>query len=100
MFSNRTAWNLARNRLAEATAEARRAGRLLFDLTGSNPTRAGFEYPAEAIAAAISESARDPSYDPDPKGDRAARDAIARRHARQRGGTAPDPDTIVLTPGT
>ena len=100
VFSNRTAWNLARNRLAIAAAEARRDGRPLLDLTNSNPTRAGLDYPSEAIAEALSGANSAHVYDPDPKGDPRARVAIAGWYDRQAGGGAPDPETIVLTPGT
>ena len=50
MFSSRVPSELARNRLSEAVAAMRAAGRRFVDLTESNPTRAGFDYPAELLA--------------------------------------------------
>ena len=51
MLSSRTAVDLAPNRLAQALAEARRERRPVLDLTESNPTRAGFEYPQDLLAS-------------------------------------------------
>ena len=50
MFSGRLPPHLARNRLTEALDAARAAGRPIIDLTLSNPTRAGFAYPADLLA--------------------------------------------------
>ena len=38
--------DLTPNRLAEALKAARAEGRTILDLTESNPTRAGFDYPS------------------------------------------------------
>src|SRR5579863_50098 len=50
MFSARVQADLAPNRLAQAVERAREAGRRIIDLTESNPTRAGFDYPADLLA--------------------------------------------------
>jgi hypothetical protein len=46
MFSTRFQWDLRPNRLTATLAERRRTGGTVLDLTESNPTRAGLEYPA------------------------------------------------------
>ncbi len=48
----------------------------MLDLTESNPTRAGFEYPREEILDALADP-RALRYDPDPKGLLSAREAVA-----------------------
>ena len=46
--------SLASNRLAQAVAARRASGAPLIDLTASNPTSAGFEYPSDLLAALAS----------------------------------------------
>jgi alanine-synthesizing transaminase len=82
MFSRRIASDLAANRLAMALAARRAAGRPFIDLTESNPTRAGFDYPADLLAPLA--DARALTYAPSPFGLRDAREAVARDYARQR----------------
>src|SRR5438093_510275 len=53
MFSRRLKWPCPPNRLSRLLDEKRTRPTRLFDLTESNPTRAGLSYPAEAIAAAL-----------------------------------------------
>lgn len=97
MFSRRTAWTLARNRLTEAVDARRRAGLPILDLTSSNPTRAGIEYPEREIAEAL--AAPGPQrYDPDPRGELAARDAVVGWYAGR--GLTVHPERLFLTPGT
>ncbi len=72
-FSKRTNWNPPTNRL---TLARQRRGEDVFDLTESNPTRAGIEYPLDALAEIMARAARAP-YTPDPVGLRAAREALA-----------------------
>ena len=67
MFADRTNWNLAPNRLSEALARHRRAGKSLIDLTASNPTECGFAYDTGAILRALSSHAA-LTYEPEPKG--------------------------------
>jgi alanine-synthesizing transaminase len=80
MFAKRTNWNLAPNRLSEALAAHRAAGKPLLDLTVSNPTECGFEYDRSAILNALSNPAA-LSYEPDPRGLEAARRAVAGYYA-------------------
>jgi aspartate/methionine/tyrosine aminotransferase len=104
-FSKRTGWDLGESGFAAAIREARAAGRELIDLTVSNPTVCGFEYDAEAILAPLA-SVGALMYDPDPRGMRSAREAVA-RYYRDHGagseagfGAGVDPDAVVLTTST
>ena len=67
MFSNRTNWNLKPNRLSEALAGHRAAGKPLLDLTVSNPTECGFDYDRQAICK-LSPVQAPFSMTPTPKG--------------------------------
>ena len=103
MFASRTNWRLEANRLTHALEERRRAGRDLLDLTASNPTACGFEYPAEEILAALTDR-RGLEYHPESRGLCEARKAIAEYYLGRPGfsvTTAPvDPEHIVLSSGT
>ncbi len=72
MFSKRAHWSAPLNRL---TVERRKRGELL-DLTETNPTRATLPYPHDELAEALARGAR-AAYDPDPRGLRTAREALA-----------------------
>ena len=95
-FSGRTAWDLGESELARAVREARGAGRELVDLTVSNPTVCGFRYGDEVLGALGNVSAM--RYDPDPRGLRSAREAVAGYYAGHRADV--DPDALVLTTST
>jgi alanine-synthesizing transaminase len=75
MFSSRLQWNLAPNPLARLLEEQRAAGAAILDLTESNPTAAGFAYPASQILTALADP-RALRYQPDPAGLPAARAAV------------------------
>lgn len=80
-WSDRLPADLTPNPVSRAAAARREAGRPLIDLTESNPTRAGFGYPADLLAPLA-----DPAglvYDPRPLGLPAARAAVAEDHARR-----------------
>jgi alanine-synthesizing transaminase len=96
MFSARTGWTRALNRLSAAVAARRRSGAPLLDLTETNPTRAGLRAPADVLAALADPAAL--AYEPDPWGRRAAREAIA-KDARRRG-TDMGADRLLLTAST
>jgi alanine-synthesizing transaminase len=96
MFSSRTRWNRTENRLASLVAERRRRGAPLFDLTQSNPTTAGLTAPADLLRL-LGEPAV-ARYDPDPRGARGVREAIAADHARR--GLHVGPERLVLTAST
>ena len=57
VFSSRLNWDLRPNPLSALLAEKRRAGVHVWDLTESNPTRAGFKYPQEEVLAALADFA-------------------------------------------
>src|SRR5256885_3325202 len=99
MFSDRTNWKLTTNRFTQAVEEARLRGERLFDLTVSNPTRAGLKYDERAILAALA-SPRALDYDPQSKGLLAAREAVAEYYRAQRAVREIDPERIVLTTST
>jgi alanine-synthesizing transaminase len=82
---------------AAAIREARAAGRRLVDLTVSNPTVCGFEYDAQAILAPLA-NAGALIYDPDPRGMRSAREAVAGYYGDH--GASVDADAVVLTTST
>lgn len=72
MFSSRLDWSLSANRLSELLKTKDR----VLDLTESNPTNAGLEYPREEILDAFSDE-RALRYEPDPRGLISAREAVS-----------------------
>jgi aspartate/methionine/tyrosine aminotransferase len=96
VFSNRIPSNLEPNRLAMAVGRSRAAGRLLLDLTDTNPTRAGFAYPHDMLSALGRPTGL--SYAPSPAGLESARTAVAAEFARR--GRVVLPEHIVLTAST
>jgi alanine-synthesizing transaminase len=82
---------------AAAIREARAAGRELLDLTVSNPTVCGFGYDAEAILRPLGNVGA-MTYDPDPRGMRSAREAVAEYYRDHGAGV--DPEEVVLTTST
>ena len=99
MFSDRTNWKLAQNRLTKALEEARSRGAVILDLTVSNPTRVGLEYDSRAILTALN-SPQALDYDPQAKGLLAAREAVAEYYRTQHGARNLDAERIVLTTST
>ncbi|MGC1644691.1 MAG: pyridoxal phosphate-dependent aminotransferase [Candidatus Sulfotelmatobacter sp.] len=99
MFSDRTNWRLAQNRFTVALEEVRARGARLFDLTVSNPTRAGLRYDERAILSALA-SPRALDYDPQSKGLLAAREAVAGYYQSEHGIRDLDAEQIVLTTST
>ena len=96
-FSTRTSWDSSESSYAAAVRAARASGRRVYDLTVSNPTRCGFQYDAETLL----EPLRNPRalvYDPDPRGMRSAREAVARYYAGH--GAEVAVDDLVLTTST
>jgi alanine-synthesizing transaminase len=96
MFSSRFHWDLRPNRITRLLEEKRREGVAILDLTESNPTRAGLEYPHEILGAFDDE--RILEYDPQPAGMKDAREAVARYYADR--GIAVEPQRILLTAST
>jgi alanine-synthesizing transaminase len=96
MFSSRVPPELTPNRLAAAVAAHRSAGRSILDLTSTNPTRVGLDYPADLLAPLASDAAL--VYQPEPFGLPAARGAVAADFARR--GISVAADHVVLTAST
>ena len=91
--SRRIPADLSLNRLAEARA---RMSEIPFDLTLSNPTACGIPYPGNLL-----EGLGDPrgvNYEPDPRGLRSARTAVAAGY--RRWGVEVDPNHVMLTAST
>jgi alanine-synthesizing transaminase len=75
-FSKRTEWDTEESDLARVHQERLAAGLPIADLTASNPTRCGFEYSDDLLAPLTDPAAYD--YDPNPRGNLRAREAICR----------------------
>ena len=96
MFSRRVPGDLDANRLSQLIAAMRRDGRAFIDLTESNPTRAGFAYPPDLLAALG--DPRGLAYRPSPLGLADARSAVADDYARRD--ISVSPARIALTAST
>jgi aspartate/methionine/tyrosine aminotransferase len=94
MFSRRTEWSLEPNRLTLAHQETLASGKRIIDLTISNPTRAEITYDESAILNAFN-NPQSLDYDPQPKGLRSAREAVAAYYT-----PAIDPESLILTTST
>src|SRR2546423_1300861 len=99
MFSQRTTWRLTHNRFTEAQREIAAAGREVLDLTISNPTRAGLRYDEELILKSLA-NPKALDYDPQPKGLRSAREAVATYYRDQHAVLDFDPESLFLTTST
>ena len=95
-FSQRTDWNTEESELARAHRLRLESGQPIADLTASNPTRCGFTYPENLLQALADPSALD--YDPQPRGNLRAREAVCAYYANH--GVQVEPDQIVLTTST
>ena len=91
-YSRRLQWSLPVNDLALAVEQQRSAGKVILDLTESNPTAAGIVYPPffEALT-----NNRVLEYAPSPRGLYSAREAVANYYARKV-----DPARVLLTAST
>src|ERR1043165_3436598 len=97
MFSARTTWHQAPNRLSELIDRMRREGCPIIDLTASLPTSCGIEYPEAAILEAFHNPAI-LTYEPNPRGILSAREAVMRYYDVL--GQKVDPDRIFLQAST
>ena len=95
-LSQRTNWNVEESELARAHQERVEAGLPTADLTASNPTRCGFDYPANLLAALADPRALD--YDPQPLGLLPAREAVCEYYGVR--GVKVTPEQVVLTTST
>jgi hypothetical protein len=96
MFSSRLPPQIEPNLISRAARRLRDAGTAVVDLTESNPTRAGFTYPANLLDGLSDRHAFD--YAPEPFGHPMARAAVAADYARR--GTRVDPAHVVLSAST
>src|SRR6187200_767743 len=96
MFSSRLPPRLAANALGEAVSRARQSGRVLLDLTETNPTRVGLSYPERVVSSLADPASL--SYAPDPLGLASARALVAADYGRR--GHAVDPAHMLLTAST
>ena len=96
-FSSRVKRDLAPNSLTRTLTELRDRGAPIVDLTVSNPTSAGLKYPEPQIRELLA-SGDWTVYEPDPKGRRDARAAVARYYEER--GISVDPERIVMTAST
>jgi alanine-synthesizing transaminase len=95
-FSARLPATFQTNALSRALEQARSIGTPLIDLTLTNPTQAGFEYPPDILRPLS-----DPDgvvYRPQPLGSRTAREAVAADYVRR--GVKTSWERIVLTAST
>lgn len=95
-FSSRLPPRTDANAISRALDRLRQRGEPVVDLTESNPTQAGFDYPS-GLLDALADS-RGLAYQPHAFGLRAAREAVA-LDARRRGAVF-DPADVVLSAST
>jgi alanine-synthesizing transaminase len=96
MTSRRLPSTLFPNATTRTLEGLRRRGSSIVDLTESNPTRVGLDYPDDLLAPLGSPSGL--TYDPQPLGMVTAREAVA--HDFNRRGIVIKPDRIALTAST
>ncbi len=98
MFTRRFTWSLEENALSAALHERREAGLPVVDLTAANPSRVGLAWDPAALCGALAhpDGVR---YDPDPRGLRSAREAVAAYYENNHGATV-SPEDLVLTAST
>jgi aspartate/methionine/tyrosine aminotransferase len=92
-FSQRLPPDAERNATSRELDRLAAAGTPIVDLTESNPTRVGLDYPADLLAALSGPEGL--VYEPQPLGTRRARQAVAADCARR--GARVDPGDVVLT---
>jgi aspartate/methionine/tyrosine aminotransferase len=92
-FSSRLPFDSPHNELTRALAQRRARGAPVADLTESNPTRVGLAADPDALAAALASARGAEAYDPDPRGLRSARAAVAQEEGV-------DASRLVLTAST
>lgn len=96
MFSQRLPPHGEVNALTHALARRRASCEPVTDLTESNPTRVGIDYPRDLLRGLADAAAL--RYEPHPFGLPSAREAVARDQARR--GVDVDPAHVVLTAST
>lgn len=97
MFSGKFEYNTSENKISRLLTEKRKSGVRIYDLTESNPTRAGFDYEAEKILESVYQKGS-LEYNPDPKGIPAARKAVKEYY--KSAGLKVSEENIFLTSST
>lgn len=94
--------SLSPNSLELACRKRFEAGLPLLDLTDTNPTNQGYDFPAEVLRRGAQRYFRQAKrrYQPNPKGLLAARQTIAAYYAQRPKRLALSPDAVFLTAGT
>jgi alanine-synthesizing transaminase len=95
-FSRRLPPHAERNAISVEIERLRASATPFIDLTESNPTTAGFEYPADLLAPLAAPAAL--RYEPQPSGLASARTAIAEDAARRR--VSVDPANVIVSAST
>ena len=75
-FAKRTNWDHHANALSRAIDELKLNGITILDLTESNPTKCGFDYPNDFVKALA--DPKNLHYEPDARGMQSARSAVGR----------------------
>lgn len=96
-FSRRSSFDLTPNAIARAVAAAQASGRVLIDLTESNPTRAAIPRDGDAILGALA-APQSLVYEPHPLGAMGARQTVAEHLSA--GGVRVEASRVVLTAST
>ena len=96
MISSRLPKSLAPNAVSRALAAKRKGAAVILDLTETNPTAAGFNYPVDLLEALSNPRALE--YDPQPLGLWSARAAVASDFRRR--GIVISADRVALTSST
>ena len=96
-LSQRTNWHNKPNKLTVLLDSLRKRGRTILDLTVSNPTKCGFEYPDNEILTAFA-NPLSLSYEPNPRGLLFAREAVCEYY--QKKDIIVEPSNIFLTAST
>jgi alanine-synthesizing transaminase len=93
VFSHRLPPDLDPNPLTRVVSAVRAEGVPLIDLTASNPTACGFEYPPDLLDALADPRAL--RYHPQPLGIESAREAVSADYARRAVDVSPD--RVIIT---
>jgi aspartate/methionine/tyrosine aminotransferase len=96
VFSKRLKWDAHPNPISRLRGELCASGIEILDLTESNPTHAGLDYP-EGLLSPLAD-AKGLTYNPDPRGIETARRAVSAYYESHR--VEIPPDRILLTAST
>jgi alanine-synthesizing transaminase len=96
-LSKRSRWDAAQNRLSRSVEETRGRGEAFADLTSSDPTALGIEYPPDLSDLLVRSSPG--RHRPSPRGMRIGREALA-GWIQARGGGPVDANDLFLTTST